>query len=423
LRQGADSSSGSIQPHGVLLALDPDTLKVVQVAGEIQGMLGLAPAEILGRGLEARIGPAAIERLRMLAGQNVPIPRPIFVFETVVRRDGKILDAVVHLSDGVLVVELEPRLGESHVNPLTLAQGMITRVQDGTTLPAFLDAIAGEVRALMGFDRVMVYQFEPDDSGVVIAEAKIEALDPFLGLHYPASDIPQQARALYLRNWARLIPDARYTPAPITPTVNPITGRPLDLSFSTLRSVSPLHLEYLGNMGVVASMSLSLVVEGKLWGLIACHHREAKYLPHALRSVCELFAQMMSLQLGEKIAKAEQVDRLRAKRIHGELVEAMVREESVNEALIHNRPNLADYIPSEGVAIWWDGEATLLGHTPTEDQIRALVVWLNDEVPEGVFMTDCLSERFPPASAYSDAASGLIALSVCSGSGLRLSAP
>jgi light-regulated signal transduction histidine kinase (bacteriophytochrome) len=135
------------------------------------------------------------------------------------------------------------------------------------------------VRGLTGFDRVMVYRFDPDWNGEVVAEERRDDLEPFLGLHFPASDIPAQARALYLRNWLRLIPDARYAPVPLVPERNPHDGRPLDLGASTLRSVSPVHLEYLANMGVIASMSVSLVDRGRLWGLIACHHYAGPHRP------------------------------------------------------------------------------------------------------------------------------------------------
>ena len=324
---------GSIQPHGVLLALEPHTLKVVQVAGNTKQLLGLDHADILGRELEARIGPAAVERLRSLVAQEVAMPRPIFAFEASVLHEEEGLVAVVHLSDGVLVVELEPRTAETTGNPMALVQGMIARVQETPSAAHFLEALAREVRFATGFDRVMVYKFLPGESGAVAAEAKAAELEPYLGLHYPASDIPAQAGALYLRNWMRLIPDARYTPAPIIPALNPATGRPLDLTYSLLRSVSPLHLEYLANMGVVASMSLSLVVQGKLWGLIACHHRAPRYMAQPLRSACELFAQLASLQLTEKLASEAQGERLRMQTIHAALIEAIVQHKDLS--LIH----------------------------------------------------------------------------------------
>jgi len=403
---------GSIQPHGVLLAIDPGTLKVIQFAGDTSRLLGLAPENVLGHGLEAIMSQPELENLRALAGLDATIPRCVFAFEMGVQHHGQMLDAIVHQSDGALVIELEPRLSKLPLNPLSLVQGMITRVQNEPESRAFLQAIAREVRVVTGFDRVMVYQFQPDDSGVVLAEAKDNELEPLLGLHYPASDIPKQARELYLCNRMRIIPDASYTPAPMSPALNPLTGKTLDLTFSALRSVSPLHLEYLANMGVAASMSLSLVIGGRLWGLIACHHRTPRYIPQAVRSAGELFAQMVSLQLAEKLANELQAERLHMRKIHAELVETMVGQDDLGGALIRARPSLLDYIPAQGVAVWWEGKVTRLGPTPTEEQLGPLVEWLNGSVPEGVFMTDCLASHFAPARDYADVASGLLALSI-----------
>ena len=215
-----------------------------------------------------------------------------------------------------------------------------------------------------------------------------------------------------MRNRIRLIPDTRYTPAPITPAMNPITGRPLDLTFSVLRSVSPVHLEYLANMGVAASMSLSLVIGGNLWGLIACHHRTPRYISQAVRGVCELFTHLISLQLGEKLANEAQGERLRMRRVQAMLVEAMVGKDNPHQVLIEGRPSLLDFVPAGGAAVSWQGKLTKIGTTPTDEQLASLVSWLNASVPEGVFVTDCLATHYPAAKDYSNTASGLLALSV-----------
>lgn len=387
-------SPGSIQPHGVLLTIDPATLKVIQVAGDATHLLGLDPDKVLGQGVETLVTQAELEGLRTLAAQDATIPRSTFAFEMGVEHCGEKLDAIVHQSDGALVIELERRSINPPLSPLALVQGMITGVQKAPDLPGFLQKITEEVRAATGFDRVMVYQFQPDQSGAVLAEAKTEDLSSFVGLRYPASDIPKQARELYLCNRTRIIPDARYTPAPLTPALNPLTGRPLDLSFSVLRAVSPLHLEYLANMGVAASMSFSLVIGGDLWGLIACHHREPRHLSQSVRSSCELFAQLISLQLSEKLANEAHTERLRIRRVHAELVNAMVGQDNLGEALIRTRPSLLDYIPAEGVAVWWEGRVTRLGVTPSDEQLGPLVSWLNASRAEGVFITDCLAAHF-----------------------------
>ena len=400
----------SVQPHGALLALDQQTWRVVQAGGDTAGMLGATPEKILGQKLEGRFPPDCTARLRALVDKEGPMLRPVHAF-TMTAPHSRSIDVIVHQSSGLVIVELEPLQEKSPDDALGLAQTMLHRVQHATP-QAFCDGLADEVRRVSGFDRVMVYRFLADGSGVVDAEARDDEAESFLGLHYPASDIPHQARVLYLKNWIRLIPNARYTPAPIVPPVNPHNGQPLDLSHSLLRSVSPIHLEYLANMGVTASMSLSIITGGRLWGLIACHHRTPRFLTHQLRAACELFAQMASSQLETRVAAEDFEAQLRRKRVHEELMTRMSGEADLAEGLTRYRPNLLDYIPAAGVALWLDGFCTGLGRTPTPDQIAALVAWLNETVAEGVFHTDRMPLLYPPAADFADVASGLIALSV-----------
>ncbi len=257
----------------------------------------------------------------------------------------------------------------------------------------------------------MIYQFLHDGSGSVIAEARGEGVESYLGLRYPASDIPEQARRLYLTNWLRLIPDAVYTPAPIAPPLNPKTGRPLDLSYSVLRSVSPIHLKYLENMGVRASMSMSIVIEGKLWGLIACHHESPNFLDTRRRAACELFAQVASLQFQAKIESEAARGRAQSGEIQRELVTALSQGEFQNSLISHS-PGLLDLIKADGCAVFVDGKVASIGRVPSDEQIRSLVRWLDKQSADGVYATDSLPTQFEPAKEYIDLATGLLALSV-----------
>jgi light-regulated signal transduction histidine kinase (bacteriophytochrome) len=402
---------GSIQPHGVLLGMDPFNLRIVHIGGDTAGLLGLPAADILG-------GPAAVvfssvqqDRLRELLEANRPLVRPVhaFVLETA---SGGTFDAIAHVSDGLLILELDPRLSPNPEDAMALVQTMVRRVQSAESLQPLYDALASEVRAVTGFDRVMVYQFSPDGSGMVLAEARGPGVDTFLGLRYPASDIPKQARTLYRANWIRHIPDVRYGPVTILPALNAMTGLPLDLSHSLLRSVSPVHRQYLANMGVVASFSLSLIVRGKLWGLVACHHAEPLYLPHRLRDACELFIEIVSSHLELKLAAERLEAQLHSARMYDAIVARMSHEPNLADGLIRYRPNLLDFIPSDGVGLWIDGHFSATGVTPTTEQTKGLVDWLNETITEGVFATDCLTSHFPPARAFADVASGILVLSV-----------
>ncbi|WP_322514059.1 GAF domain-containing protein [Rhodopseudomonas palustris] len=402
---------GSIQPHGALLALAPDDLRIVHAGGDTATLLGTPAGSLPGRDASAILSSDQIARLRALLGPDRRIERPLHAF-ALHAPDATPIDVVVHQSSGLLVLEFEPRREPAPDNSLALVQSMIRHVQRAGTVQAFCEAIVAEVRAVTGFERVMIYRFTADGSGEVMAESRVPGVESFLGLRYPESDIPKQARALYLTNWIRAIPDARNAPAPITPAVNPRTGLRLDLSQSVIRSVSPAHRVYLAHMGVVASMSLSIIQHGRLWGLIACHHGAPRFLPYRMREACELFAEMASSQLEAKVAAEQLEARLRSTRIHEELVTRMSQESDLAEGLIRFHPNLLDFIPGTGVALWIDGQFTGLGHTPDAAQTEALIGWLTANSNDGVFHTDSLPLIYPPAKAYADRASGLMALSL-----------
>ena len=273
--------------------------------------------------------------------------------------------------------------------------------------------VTQELCSLTGYDRIMVYQFDEEWNGAVIAEHCVEGLEPYLGLHYPASDIPAQARAMFLLNGLRVIPDAQYQPVPLFPTAHPGTGQPLDLSRAHLRSVSPIHLEYLRNMGVGASLTISLVVDGKLWGLIACHHRSPRFLSPALREVCELFGQMVSMQLTERLQAAGQegggtIERSAASpgraRPAVRLDHPGTAGGRKRSAGVDQRARRDSLARRRGVADRRDPSARIdCGNCSSGLRMRP---------PIPIFFTDCLPKRFPGAEAYADVASGMLALAL-----------
>lgn len=403
---------GSIQPHGAILALAPDTLTVLQAGGDTGRLLGLPAEALLGRPASVWLSPEQCQRITGLVATSGPLTRPTQA--CMLTRPGQdgVISVTVHLSGGVLVMEVEPVPAEKQEDSIVLVQTMVRSVQTADSHIAACQAAAEQVRAATGFDRVMVYRFLPDGAGVVEAEARHDGISPFLGLRYPATDIPQQARELYLRNWIRVIPDALYTPSQLVPSLNPLTEKPLDMSQCTLRSVSPIHLEYLGNMGVRASMSLSLILHGRLWGLIACHHYAPLFVSHQKRMALEIFTQMASYILETKITAEELAAKSRTTSLHDGMIASLSQEEDLARGLTKNQPNLLDYIQAGGICIWMDGKVTQFGVTPTPEQTGGLVAWLNTSVTDGVYHTDALPHVYPPAIAFKDAASGILALSV-----------
>jgi light-regulated signal transduction histidine kinase (bacteriophytochrome) len=403
---------GSVQPHGALLALEPAGLKVIRVGGDTLGLLGATPEALLGRGLAEFLTPAQTAPLRGFLAAAGAASRPMLAFTMNVGGEDRAVDAIAHVSDGCLVLEFEPLQEVDPEDSLGLVQTMVRKAQQTDSVRELLQVAVDEVRAASGFDRVMAYRFHADGSGSVEAEAKAERLEPYLGLRYPASDIPAQARALYLRNWIRLIPDVAYRPAPLRTTAEWPAGKLLDQSQCLLRSVSPIHVEYLINMGVAASMSMSIIIDGKLWGLIACHHMSPRFLPYRLRVAFELFAQMASFQLQTKAAAEDFAVRLRSKSIHEDLVVGLAQGSDLADGLNRFRERLLEYIPAAGLVLWLDGQFASLGATPNATEVGSIVAWLNANLTDGVFHTYRLSAHFPPALAFADRASGMLAISV-----------
>ncbi len=307
---------GSVQPRGVLVVAQEPDLTISQISANVVELFGRTTAELLGRPIAELVGAAqaaAIERTAAVFGdlrERNPLELVIDINGTEVG-----FDAILHREKGrLLLVELELATGPrpfSFPNTYQAVRGSVAELNRAAGLSELYDITARAVRELTGFDRVMVYRYDADYNGEVVAEAKRDDLNAFLGLHYPASDIPAQARALYEKNWLRIIDDVNYAPAPILPVENPVTGRPIDLTHATLRSVSPIHIEYLKNMGVSASMSISLMRDGRLWGLIACHHYAGPHLPpYGVRAAAEFLGSTLSLRLVDRVEDDELRTRL-----------------------------------------------------------------------------------------------------------------
>jgi light-regulated signal transduction histidine kinase (bacteriophytochrome) len=417
---------GAILPHGAMLVLDGETLEILQVAGDVTGLLGASAEELSGHSVSKIFRDPQIENLRMLS-RNLSLLKPRHLLDPQMRvAADQPLDASLHRTDEALVLEFEAADMSDRfaADPLAAVQEMVAGLDDAASLVDLCQMAAERVRHVAAYDRVLVYRFMQDDSGWVIAESKRDDLAPFLDLHYPAADIPRQARALYIKNGLRLITQVDYEPARLMPTDNPRTGKPLDMSQAVLRDVSPIHRQYLRNMGIDASMSISIISGGALWGLIACHHYSPRRLPRHLRAVCELFGSMCSYQL-EAFEKKEQFNaRMSSRMVLQQLMLNLAGADDYARGLTEQSPNLLDYIHGGdgskdgprrgGVAVSVKGSLKFLGITPNQSQIERLVDWLNTQMRDrdGVWATDRLGELWEPAKAFADVASGLLAISV-----------
>ena len=401
---------GRVQSFGALLAFTPDWL-VARASDNVSDMLGLDVADLAGRDVTEIFHGEFIHRLRgrlSMMGHADAVER---LFAVDMRGNGQLFDVAMHVSDQQVVVELEPSSSRRQDDYTGYVRPMIERIRRADDVESLCRVAAKQVKALIGFDRVMVYKFAPDGSGHVIAEAREARQTPFLGLRYPASDIPKQARALYKRSLLRIISDVNDTGVDIHPVLDS-KGRPLDLSLSSLRAVSPIHLEYLRNMGVAASMSISLMVRGKLWGLIACHHDTPIVLSYEMRSAAELFAQLFGFVLAETESDTARLDDARARVLHDRIMAELADGRGIEENFKAFSSAIGTVIDFSGIALVTDGRIQMSGKTPTREQIMPLVRFLNTTEVSQIFATDQLPALHPPARDYSSVASGILALPV-----------
>lgn len=406
-----------VQPHGILLVLQEPELTVLQVSRNTSQALGMAPEEILGKTLDDILDSFQVDRVRMgLSHENLDLINPTKVW---VRRKGddyQVFDAVFHRSeDRFLVLELEPALTQETIPFLSfyhLARASINQLETTSNLQDFCQIIVREVRKVTGFDRVMLYKFDEDGHGEVVAEAKLDEMEPYLGLHYPESDIPQPARKMFLSNWIRVIPNAQAEPVELYPSDNPITNQPVDLTLSILRSAYPCHLEYLHNMGVGASLTISLMKDQKLWGLIACHHRTPKQVPYELRKACEFLGRVIFAEIFTREEEADYNYRMKLAHVQSALIEYMSQADNFIDGLVQQEPNLLDLADAKGAAICFNGRWTTIGRTPLEEELNYLVQWLAKTVDEEVFYTDSLPLIYSDAERFKDVASGLLAIPI-----------
>jgi light-regulated signal transduction histidine kinase (bacteriophytochrome) len=407
---------GCIQSHGVLLVLRPTDLTVLQISENAAGWLGASVEGLLGGPVAAAIGPSGEARLRDFLGTEPTENNPIHAFTLDPRGDAPGLDVIVHTTGGVVVVELEASCrGEARPDRDYYAclSRSVNRLEGARTLQDFCERASEEIRALTGLDRVMIYRFHEDGHGEVVAESRRLDLSPWLGLHYPAEDIPQPAREIFKQIWIRPVPDVGSELVELVPLTNPDTGKPLTMTHCVLRGPSIMYTEYLQNMGVKAALTMPIRRDGELWGLIACHHYAGPAgITYEVRAACEFFAQIVSFQHRAVEAREHLLYRLRLDGVHQQLVAASAREQGL-ESMTAGTPSLLDGIDATGVAIYHQKRWLRSGQTPSEPEIDALGEWLStrhelESTTRPAYATDSLVRDYPPGEAFAQVASGVL---------------
>ncbi|WP_260927069.1 HWE histidine kinase domain-containing protein [Novosphingobium sp. 9] len=401
---------GRIQSFGWLISFSSDWI-INHVSMNCEALFGEAPQDMVGVPAAGFLSPSALHDIRsrlQVLGHGGSVER---LFEVDLRGDGRLFDLAIHASGRSFVVEIEPHEGGRRRDYVSYVRPMIDRLRDAESVEKLCASAARHLRGLTGFDRVMVYRFDADGAGEVIAESLNGMVDSFKGQHFPASDIPAQARRLYTRNMLRIITDVDDPTVPIHPATGP-SGEPLDLSMSGLRAVSPIHIEYLRNMGVKASMSVSIMRRGKLWGLMACHHYAPLRLSYSVRTASELFGEFFAYLLDQKETDAAMGMRLDSLRLHDEIMARVAAGGTLVDAFGDFSLSIGRVIPFDGAVAWIDGEFMRYGVTPDEAQFSKLARFLNTAGASTVWSTDRIATLFEPAAEWADRAAGLLALPV-----------
>jgi light-regulated signal transduction histidine kinase (bacteriophytochrome)/CheY-like chemotaxis protein/HPt (histidine-containing phosphotransfer) domain-containing protein len=400
---------GQIQPHGLLFALSEPDLVVRQVSANISAFLGMSPESVLDRPFESVLGAQLFEafhaQLTSDAGSSVAS------FHIPQRGSAVEAQCIAHRQDGVLIVELEPIEGAHSLAPLDFdahIQLPLSRMRAASDILELARVAASEVRRLSGFDRVMVYRFDENWNGEVIAEAVGHSPVSYFGLRFPAGDIPPQVRQLFLLNVIRAIVDVDATPAPIIPGMSPLTGKALDLTYSALRSASLIHLEYLRNMGVQSSLTVSIIVEGRLWGMIACHDPKAHRLARSTRSVCELIGQTLAAQVALRADSAALQTRLTARELLDNVVAKMETAESLVEAAQSEGTPLLNLFDADGLVFRIDGVLSGQGAIAGTELLVPVIDGLRSLASHGVASSNELGKVDPDLAAYASVASGAL---------------
>jgi len=400
---------GSIQPVGFLIAVSSDWI-VTFHSVNVGTYLPSLPSELLGERLDILIDTEALKQVNAHLQELTHDEAVERILDCDFLGNGTCFDITVHRSAQHILIEGEPADGQK-IDVSAQLSTLINRINNTRSLTQLCDIAAQQIKSLIAFDRAMIYRFDQDGAGEVIAEAREAHLESYLNLHYPASDIPRQARILYKRNLVRFISDVGMKVVPVVPTTGP-DKQPLDMSLAALRAVSPIHLEYLGNMGVEASFSISIIVRGELWGLIACHHYSPRHLSSRLRATAELFAQVFSLMVERSEHEEQLHHEHRARIVHDKIMAHMTGSRSLLDHFDTISRMLTEIIPHDGIGVCIDGECELRGITPTVAAFHDLTRFLNRTAASRIYSTHELSAVYDRAGDLGDHVAGLLAIPV-----------
>ena len=397
-----------VQPHGVLLIVSKTDLAILQASENADVVFSLPATELVKKKFSDYLSDEETTQFLSQFRHGITGKLP-FLFHV----EQNAFLAILEQQElyYILEIETEPHLDQKNASFLSIYQDVklvTAAIEACTTTEETCRVVARELKKLSGFDKVMVYRFDEGWNGDVIAEELEPGMESYLGLKFPASDIPKQARELYQKTPYRLIPTIDYEPVRLYPVINPLTNAFTDLSNSNLRSVAGVHLEYLRNMQVKASMSTRILKEGELWGLIACHHRTPKFLSYEMCSVFDWLSNVVTA----KISAVQNRDSFLYKSAKQSQQQKLAEKVLARGSVALEKKSLMQLLDAEGVVIVNNQKTEKAGDTPSDAEIEDLVFWLQANNITGVYHQPSMPSVYESAAGYAAQASGLLALPV-----------
>jgi chemotaxis family two-component system sensor kinase Cph1 len=400
-----------IQPYGVLLVIDKDSLNIIQASENTPSVFSKPVTEIINTSLDSYIGEKGISQLQEKLGNDFNNKIPA-IWDVA----GSRYVVLVHRTPKYLLAEIDSRPyeaspGDEFVKVYQELKYAMTAIEGAETLERACQLAASELKRISGFDKVMIYQFDPEWNGYVIAESREPDMESYYQFTFPASDIPKQARQLYLKNPYRFIPDRNYRPVRLYPVINPVTNSFIDLSDCNLRSVAAVHIEYLRNMGVTASMSTRILCQDELWGLIACHHKTARHMSYEMCSVFEILSGIISMKI-TSIQKQESASRQNfLSATWARIVESIYRSEDLYGNLLA-QDGIMKLFNATGVVLSRGNKFETAGLVPGDSALEELMLWLDTRELRRVYATNSLREEYEYAKDFNAEASGMLVIPI-----------
>lgn len=402
--------TNSIQPHGVLVVIDRGNGTIVQASENSAAVFGKSAKDLIGTNIGNHLTSEQRDRVAKVSNESrdrLPLTWTI---------GNRSFLSLMHVKEKYVLAEIEllphdENNQDSFVRVFQDIKFTMSSIESASTVQQACDVAAAELKRISGFDKIMIYKFDEQWNGTVIAELLEPGMESYFGFTFPASDIPRQARQLYLKNPYRLIPDQSYQSVKLYPVINPLTNAFLDLSDCNLRSVPAVHLEYLKNMGVVASMSTRILQGDKLWGLIACHHRTAKNLSYQMCSIFEMLSTVISSKITLLLNQESHAFETSLQDQYTRLVEETYRTQKLEETFL-GKNGLLELFNASGAVISTRGKIYHSGKVPSRDVLDELILWLHTRQLRSNYYTSSLQETYDLAAAYPDVISGILIIPI-----------